>query len=279
VTLDERLVHIAKAKLQLGTKIPWLADSMTNDLKHALGDRNNSEMIISPEGKIVVARSRSDPEALRTDLAGLVGKSETTTTVADLDLKREVKKRPEKVASGVVPRLPRSQDAAVLTVKPVAVDDGKEAQLLYVKRRAEVPKTLLGGGKAQLYLGLNFDPIHRVHWNNLAPTLTFEIKAPDGMTLSKTSGEAPKPADVDADSDPREFLIDVDFGDNKPTGLLEVTVKYFACDDDDKWCKAASQQFTVEWTMDRDAGKVQKAGPNGGGRSSGMRPSGKGKGG
>ena len=63
--LDERLAHIAAARERLDTRIPWLADSMKNDLKHAFGDRNNSEFVISPEGKLVIARSWSDPEQLR----------------------------------------------------------------------------------------------------------------------------------------------------------------------------------------------------------------------
>ncbi len=279
LTLDERLAHVAKAKTQLGTKIPWLADSMTNDLKHALGERNNSEMIISPDGKIVIARSWSDPAVLRTDLAGLVGKSANTTTIADLDVKTESTRRPEKVATGVVKLIPRKQEAAVLSVKPIEVKSGEEPQPLYVKLRAEVDSASLRSGKGELYLGFFIDPIHRVHWNNLAPTLTFEIKTPDGVTLSKTAGEAPKPEDVDADADPREFLVDYDFGGSDSPGPLEVTVKYFACDDDDKWCSAATQKFTVAWTVNRDAGKVSKERPSGGGGSGGMRTSGqKGKG-
>ena len=37
-TLEERLMHVAQAERQLGSRIPWLADAMTNELKHALGD-------------------------------------------------------------------------------------------------------------------------------------------------------------------------------------------------------------------------------------------------
>ena len=37
-TLEERLMHVSQAERQLGSRIPWIADAMTNELKHALGD-------------------------------------------------------------------------------------------------------------------------------------------------------------------------------------------------------------------------------------------------
>ena len=50
-TLEERLAHARQAEKQLGASIPWLVDAMDNRLKHALGDRPNSEFIIDPEGQ------------------------------------------------------------------------------------------------------------------------------------------------------------------------------------------------------------------------------------
>ena len=77
---------MAEAKRRLGTQFRWICDSMDNDLKHALGDRPNSEFVIDPHGKIVVARQWSDPQALRTDLEDLVGPVARPTTVADLNM-------------------------------------------------------------------------------------------------------------------------------------------------------------------------------------------------
>ena len=37
-TLEERLMHIEEAKRTLGSEIPWLADSMENELRHAIGN-------------------------------------------------------------------------------------------------------------------------------------------------------------------------------------------------------------------------------------------------
>ena len=51
-TLEERLMHVRQAEVQLGSRIPWIADAMTNELKHALGDMPNSEFIIDPGGRV-----------------------------------------------------------------------------------------------------------------------------------------------------------------------------------------------------------------------------------
>ena len=73
-TLDERLAHARQAEKQLGATIPWLVDAMDNRLKHALGDRPNSEFIIDPKGKVVRKRAWSHPAQVRKDLEELVGK-------------------------------------------------------------------------------------------------------------------------------------------------------------------------------------------------------------
>ncbi len=267
MTLEERLAHIAEAKQQYGTRIPWLADTMQNDLKHALGDRNNSELIISPDGKIVVARSWSDPDKLRKDLEGMVGKSESFTAVGELEgPKVEVKEPTKKIARGVVPRVARPEGGIILKTETVP---GKEGEPLYVKLRAEATRELIRGEAGAIHLGFHIDPIHHVHWNNLAAPMKYEITAPDGVEVDSLTGVASKVEAVDADADPREFLIEIDPKGKRLTEPLVVRVDYFACDDEDKWCKAASQKFTILWEEDRDAGKVQS---RGGGRPGGTRP-------
>jgi hypothetical protein len=270
VSLDERLAHIARGKEELGTKIPWLADSMTNDLKHAFGDRNNSEFVISPEGKVLIARSWSNPEQLREDLEELVGKADTLTEISDLE--RPMKKagtEESKVASGIVPRVDRPDGAQPLKVTAHAV---KGDQPLYLKLRAEAASDVSSDGKGPLHIAFRLDPIHRVHWNNLAAPLRFEITAPDGITVEPSTVEAEKVTLAEADSDPREFLIEVDRGDSEEP--LDLTVNYFPCDDDNRWCKAVTQTFSISWEIDRDAGRVTSRGG-----SSGRGMNGKGKGG
>ena len=49
--IDERLKHIAVAKDRFKSEIPWICDSMENDVKYAFGRAPNGEFIIDPEGK------------------------------------------------------------------------------------------------------------------------------------------------------------------------------------------------------------------------------------
>ncbi|MCG8601559.1 MAG: hypothetical protein MI807_15565 [Verrucomicrobiales bacterium] len=243
---------------------------MSNDLKHAFGDRNNSEFVISPEGKVIIARAWSDPDQLREDLEGLVGKAETLTGVSDLEkVSKTEAERESKVATGIVPRVERPSGAQPLTVTAHEVKGGHPH---YLKLRAEAASDLSSGGEGSLHLAFRLDPIHKVHWNNLAAPLRFEIRAPGGIAVEPKTVEAEKVSRAEADADPREFLIKVNRGEsNEP---IDLTVKYFACDDDNRWCKAVTQTFTVAWAIDRDAGRVNNR-SSGGGR--GMK--GKGKGG
>ena len=73
LTLEERLAHVAEASRQLDTRIPWLADSMENDLKHAFGDKNNSEFVISPEGKVLIARNWNENVRPGRESCGIIG--------------------------------------------------------------------------------------------------------------------------------------------------------------------------------------------------------------
>jgi hypothetical protein len=218
---------------------------MTNDLKHAFGDRNNSEFVISPEGKVLIARAWSNPDQLREDLEELVGKSDTLTEVSDLErpMKKKVAEE-SKVARGIVPWVDRPSGAQPLKVTAHAI---KGDQPLYLKVRAEAAGDLTRDGKGTLHLAFRLDPIHHVHWNNLAAPLRFEIPAPEGVSVEPSTVEAEKVTLVEADSDPREFLIEVDRGDSKEP--LELKVNYFACDDDNRWCNAVTQTFSIGWEI------------------------------
>ena len=251
VTLEERLLHIAEAKRTLGTTIPWIADTMSNDVKHAMGNSPNSEFIIGPDGKIVVMRDWSNPDTLRADLARLVGEVPNPTRVADLDLQTD-KSRP-RAARGVVPRLQRSD-----RMQPVRVDAKSDDQNpIYIKLRAEADSNLMDLGYGQLYVGLHIDPIHHVHWNNLNDAVFIEIETSDGVTVEPTTWEAPKP-DVDSDVDPREFLVEV--GAKSSNHPILFTVYAFVCDDAETWCKAVKQTYAVTLDRDRDAGSAMRRG-------------------
>ena len=250
-TLEERLMHIEEAKRTLGSEITWLADSMENELRHAIGNAPNSEYVLDPEGKIVRMRRWSDPQTLRQDLSELIGPIEDPTQVSDLNLKTAP---PPKLApTGIVARLQRQGRFQALIAKP-QLDPGKDP--FYVKLRAEADQDLLNKGKGKLYLGFFLDPLYEVHWNNEVAPVRYEVFAPDGMVLTPKTHAGPE-IEEDADADPREFLLEVDRGDS--TEPVRMVFHYFACTE--KWCKPVTQEYAMTWDLDRDAGR-----PIGGGR-------------
>lgn len=272
LTIEERLAHIRRARLQLGSSIPWWADSMNNDLKTVFTSRNNSEFIIDPNGKVVVARQWSDPDLLRSDLERLVGIPEKVTRITDLDLDTQAETRPEKVARNVVPRIQRIPGA-----KPLRIEMLESEHPSYIKIRPEMdPRFLRSGGEGEIYLGFFMDPIHEVHWNNLAPPMKFEVILPEGVESEERQITAQKVTSSDADSDPREFRIALNSeAPLPPNKLLRLDVSYFACDDHDRFCLSVSQSFHIYFSEDPNAGSVQSrnAGRGKGGRKGrGSRP-------
>ena len=146
--------------------------------------------------------------------------------------------RIEEVPTGVVPRVKLPGNLSALKITPL-----ESKTPYYVKLRAE-----LGAGK--LYLGFLLDPLYRMHWNNKAAAIHFAIESPTEVTVTPNSGEGPK-VDVDADKDPREFLVDVNGRSDDP---LKITVKYFACDDAETFCIPVTQQYLVSFERDQDGG-------------------------
>jgi hypothetical protein len=265
IDLAERLLHVKEAKRRLDTKMPWLCDSASNELKHAFGDRPNSEFVIGADGKIVAARGWSDPQALRDDLGKLIGPVERPTTLADLG--REPQPAPKLAPRGVVPPIERPAGLVVLKAKPKPkLASGDKPSAHYVKLRAEAQSEVLAGGSGKLVIGFHLDPIYHVHWNNLAAPLKFSIKTPDGTEVTPSSGAGPQ-LEQESDSDPREFVIDLKNAD--PKKPLVLSVDYFACNDEEGWCKAVSQQYEITLARDPDAGRVM--GGRGGQRGAGGR--------
>ena len=257
-TLQERLLHVKEAERTIGSRFTWLCDNMENGLKHALGNAPNSEFILDAAGKVVAQRRWSRPEELRADLVKLVGAVAHPTRPEDIDVRFTAP--PAVAASGVVPRLSGLSGTQSLIIKPQP-----SRQPFYVKLRAEVDQAFLDEGLGKLYLGFHLDPLYHVHWNNLTDPIRYHIRAPDGFTVSARHGEGPRVSEP-ADVDPREFLLDIErdvsaqdrfLRRRKPTGeepQLIVTVDYFACNDDEGWCKPVSQEYIVSLQIDRDGG-------------------------
>lgn len=226
-----------------------MVDPIDNQLKHALGDRPNSEFVIDPRGKIVRKRSWSDPRAARKDLEELVGKVDRITRPEDLKLK--VIAPPRVAARGVVPWVKVGR-MRPLKFEPEMKKGGKP---FYVKLRPETDSGVLSGRAGKLYLGFHLDPIYHGHWNNLVAPLRYQLELPEGVKMKPTSGAGPKVA-VPSDIDPREFLIEVE---RWPADkAIQVTVFYSVCID--KGCLAIKQQYTLHRRSDRDGGAARRGG-------------------
>jgi hypothetical protein len=250
-TLDERLAHARQARKQLGATVPWLVDAMDNRLKHALGDRPNSEFVIDPEGTVVRKRAWSHPARVRKDLEELVGKADRVTADDEVKLNVELPLK-SPAARGVVPRLARPRMQAVAMEPRI---DPKGAPF-YAKLRAEADTALLTAGKGKLYLGFHLDPFHHAHWNNLTEPLRYELEVPEGVKIDRPTGEAP-PVKAASDADPREFLVNVEAW---PTGRpLKLTVTYAACVGETA-CHAVRQSYVLRRERDPDGGGARGEG-------------------
>lgn len=245
-TLEERLAHIAEAKRTLKTRWTWLCDAMDNRLKKAFGSRPNSEFIVGADGVIISARHWCDATALRADLNKLVGPIDHPTTVEDLEFVYDPP--PAVAAHGIVPRLKKTRGMVPLNI---SADFSKANEPWYAKLRAEATPALLRTGSGPLYIGFRLDPIYRVHWNNLTTdAIRVKIEAPEGVTLSQSVLTGPR-IDTPADIDPREFMVDVSGADK--TTRLTVTASYFACNDEQGWCKPIEQRYTVMMSGNRES--------------------------
>ena len=245
-SLKERLMHIVEARQRLKTQVPWLADNMNNDFKRAIGNTNNSEFVLDPEGRIVHMQMWSNGDRLRAALEEHVGPVEKPTTVADLGIP-SFRMRPN--TRGAV--LPRIEVPGIMA--PLKIEPKQNGQPFYVKLRAEAEQSVLEKGSGKIYLGFHIDPIHNTHWNNLADPLHFEIKAPSPAKVLPGSGDGPK-LQVESDSNPREFLVSLENAD--PDALLSLTVRYFACSDDPAWCKPVEQEYSIHLARDEFGGAV-----------------------
>ena len=142
-SMQERLKHVAIAKQRINTEIPWLCDSMDNDLLNFFGRIPNGELVIDPDGKIAIKRFWSDATTLREDLEELVGKSDTFTKPEDVDAGFQDQTIPKDVvASGVLPELELPEGLRALTIEPQ-----KSKIPFYAKLRVEATRKIKQGGK------------------------------------------------------------------------------------------------------------------------------------
>ncbi|MFG0294318.1 MAG: redoxin domain-containing protein [Maioricimonas sp. JB045] len=249
-TIEERLAQARQAATQFGTRIPWVVDAMDNRLKHALGDRPNSQFLIDPDGVVVSKRHWSHPGLVRKELEERIGPVEQITRVEDLQLNLKPVLA-ESAPRGVVERIPR------LDLRPLVIEPQSGGRTFYAKLRAEADDGLLRSGAGKLYLGFHLDPFHNAHWNNLTEPLSFQIEAEDDVELEYRKASAGK-VEAATDSDPREFLLKVAaWPEDKP---LTLTVTYFACVGETS-CHVLRQKYVIHRRRDIDGGGARGAGP------------------
>ena len=242
-TVEERIKHIHVIQGLTGATVPWLADSMQNSLGHRLGQQPNSEFVLDPDGRILSRRDWFSPEQLRGDLEKLVGKVDQPTRPEDLNLEISIPERP--AARGVLARVLLSGTGFALRIQPQT-----SASPFFVKLRAEVDQAILQGRAGKMYLGFHLDPIFRTHWNNLALPLSFQINA-STSSIAPVTVVGPR-VDIEADLDPREFLVDV--SPQFPDRSFDLVVNYTVCSDASQTCHAVTQKYVCYWELDSDAG-------------------------
>ena len=247
MTIDERFMHIAEAKRSLQTKVPWIADTMENELKERYVFASNPEFIFAPDGKVVHREPWSRGTSIRTQLEKLVGPSARMTSVESLNLPK-IERVSEGDRSGEVKRVQVQGMAA-----PLKFETKTSEHSWYAKMRPEADQRLVRSGTGQMYLGFHLDPIHQVQWNNLADPLKFELTGPAGVQVSPASGEGAR-LKSQTDGDPREFLVDVaNWSADQP---LQLAVSYVACSKADNSCIPVRQEYTIHLVNDLAAGRV-----------------------
>lgn len=233
---EERLMQVTEARRKLQTSIPWLTDPVTDEVSWALGGFPNQGYIFDREGKVVQGWVWANIGQMRKILAELVGETTPVTTAKSLNLPKVVGLTDP--VQGVVEQVSVEETLTPVRVKPLPNDEP-----FFVKLRAEVSPSVLSEGSGLMYLGFHLDPLHNVHWNNLAAPLEFDVKAPAGSSITPTHSRAPEVKGHASDIDPREFLVDV--ASWEPDIPIDLEVRYFACDDEDRWCYKVTQNYQV----------------------------------
>lgn len=234
--MQERLQQLAEAQKLLGTKVPWIADTIENQIRDGLRSASNSLYLISPEGNIVFAADRLDGNSLREALGQFVGEVEQPTLAGDLKLPRIA--RQKAIANidsdtGVA----RPEGMVIVAITPTHPEE-----TYYVKLRAEADADLLKTGTGRLFLGFYPDPIHGVHWNNLTKPMKYSLTLPTGVKATPVEASAKK-GPGDKDVEPRQFWVDIE-GDSAGASV-ELTMHYFGCTD--TMCKALTQEYTIQF--------------------------------
>lgn len=243
--MDERLLHVAEAKEKLGTRVPWLADTLDDSMRIGLKSGSLSVYVVSPEGEIVFGSDEIDEAGLRTALAEVVGPVDEPTSGDDLGLPR-VQRAPRLVNEDSEWGVERPLTMTILSITPTSLD-----QTYYVKLRAEADQDLMRTGSGRLFLGFYPDPIHEAKWNNLTPAMKYVLETGEGVTATPAEATAAV-GEGDTDTQPRQFWVDIE-SDGEP-GEATLTLHYYGCTP--TFCTAMTHEYTIRFEAEDRAAKT-----------------------
>ena len=199
---EERIQQSKETARLLRTHIPWLCDTLENDVFRQLPQNEDNDVFIySAEGSELFSGSLSTPGPIKGKLIELMGSS-------TLNIRAEQLSEPEIEPIELIPPAcfdrthfnPRSQKFFPLQLAP------RDSRLpYYAKLRAEADEALLTTGTGKLYLGFNIDPLYHTQWNNRSAPLKYTLIPMSGM-LTPTTDSAINIEPL-LDNEPREFLI------------------------------------------------------------------------
>ena len=232
--MSERLLQLAEARKSLGTKAPWIADTLEDDMRKGLRSGSWSVYLVSPKGEIIYASGRIDAFGLRSALTKAVGPVANPTKASELNLPKIV--RPAKLVNedsdlGVA----RPEGLSIVTIIPTKPDE-----TYYVKLRAEADDALLNTGTGRLFLGFYPDPIHGAYWNNLTEPMKYKLTLPKGVVASPAEASAKK-GSGDKDTKPRQFWVDI--SSDKLFEKITLKLDYFGCTSE--MCLPLTHEYTI----------------------------------
>jgi len=258
--MSERLLQLKEARRTLGTKVPWIADTIDDSMRIGLRSGSFSVFLTSPDGEIIHADAKISEKSLRDALVKAVGPVSKPTSVNNLNLPK-LRRQAQPVNQDSDLGVARPKGLAILSITPA-----KPEETYYVKLRAEADDALLNTGTGRLFLGFYPDPIHHAHWNNLTPPMKYKLTLPKGVTATPAEATAKKGPN-DSDIQPRQFWVDVK--SDSPIEEMQLQLNYFGCTPD--LCLALTHEYTIRFEFENRGASTYglNRGPGGNGRTQG----------
>ena len=233
--MTERLMQLSEAQEKLGTKVPWIADTMDDQILHGLRSGSFSVYLISPENEIIYSSDQINRDGLRNALSKVAGAINNPTKTGDLNLPT-VKRPAALVNEDSELGVKRPEGMTILNIIPT-----KPEETYYVKLRVEADDALLQTGTGRLFLGFYPDPIYDAHWNNLSAPMKFKLNLPKGVKATPSEASAKK-GPGNSDTQPRQFWVDIK-SDSKFSDI-QLRLDYYGCTPD--LCLPLTHEYSIQ---------------------------------